>query len=80
MVAAWLQVDLALAEVERVQQEGPSAEDCATLLELERRAYELSLQVGPHQALSNSWGMAAPQLARTGVLDPRVSLSDKLFA
>jgi hypothetical protein len=55
VVAAWLQVDLALAEVERVQQEGPSAEDCATLLELERRAYELSLQVGTHQALSNGW-------------------------
>lgn len=42
-----VQVDLALAEVARLQEEGPSAEDCATLLELERRAHELSLQVSP---------------------------------
>lgn len=39
--AAWRLVDLALDELELLQRDGPSAEDCATAAELERRAHEL---------------------------------------
>lgn len=40
--AAWRLVELALDELASLQADGPSAEDCATAVELERRAFELS--------------------------------------
>ena len=40
--AAWRLVELALDELAVLQADGPSAEDCTTAVELERRAYELS--------------------------------------
>lgn len=41
----FLQVDLALDEISRLQKEGPSDEDVSTILELEQRAHETGLQV-----------------------------------
>jgi hypothetical protein len=41
-------VELALDELAMLQADGPSAEDCTTALELERRAYELSLAENTH--------------------------------
>ncbi|KAL2635876.1 hypothetical protein R1flu_007355 [Riccia fluitans] len=38
--SAWKLVDLALEEVTRLQEEGPTEEDVATVLELEQRTYE----------------------------------------
>ncbi|KAG6556881.1 hypothetical protein Mapa_001461 [Marchantia paleacea] len=38
--SAWKLVDLALDEVSRLQEEGPTQEDVATVLELEQRTYE----------------------------------------
>jgi hypothetical protein len=40
-----VKVDLALEEVTRLQDEGPSEEDVATVLELELRTYENGQQV-----------------------------------
>ena len=40
--AAWRLVELALDELAVLQADGPSAEDCTTAVELERRAFELS--------------------------------------
>lgn len=39
------QVDLALDEVVRLQEEGPSDQDVSTVLEIEQRAHENGLQV-----------------------------------
>lgn len=40
-----LQVDLALDEILRLQEEGPSDDDVSTILEIEQRAHENGLQV-----------------------------------
>lgn len=40
-----LQVDLALEEIVRLQEEGPSQEDISAILEIEQRAHENGLQV-----------------------------------
>lgn len=40
-----LQVDLALDEMLRLQEEGPSEQDVSTALEIEQRAHENGLQV-----------------------------------
>ena len=40
-----LQVDLALDEMLRLQEEGPSDQDISTILEIEQRAHENGLQV-----------------------------------
>ena len=47
--AAWRLVELALDELAVLQAHGPSAEDCTTAVELERRAFELS------QAENSCW-------------------------
>lgn len=39
------QVDLALEEIVRLQEEGPSQEDISAILEIEQRAHENGLQV-----------------------------------
>lgn len=39
------QVDLALDEILRLQEEGPSDQDVSTILEIEQRAHENGLQV-----------------------------------
>lgn len=41
---AWKSVDIALDEVKRLQEEGPTAEDVSTILELEQRTYEIGQQ------------------------------------
>lgn len=38
-------MDLALEEVKRLQEEGPTSEDVSTVLELEQRTYENGQQV-----------------------------------
>lgn len=40
-----VQVDLALEEIVRLQEEGPSQEDISAILEIEQRAHENGLQV-----------------------------------
>lgn len=40
-----LQVELALDEMLRLQEEGPSEQDVSTVLEIEQRAHENGLQV-----------------------------------
>eukprot|EP00850_Spirogloea_muscicola_P005254 SM000023S07710 [mRNA] locus=s23:983129:990756:- [translate_table: standard] len=42
--SAWKLVDLALEEIERLQEAGPTQEDVKTVLELEQRAYEVGQQ------------------------------------
>lgn len=44
-MSSFVKVDLALEEVTRLQVEGPSEEDVATVLELEQRTYENGQQV-----------------------------------
>jgi len=41
-----LQVDIALDEMLRLQDEGPTEQDVSTVLEIEQRAHENGLQVG----------------------------------
>lgn len=40
-----MQVSLALDEIQRLQEEGPSDDDVAAILEIEQRAHENGLQV-----------------------------------
>lgn len=40
-----LQVDIALDEMLRLQEEGPTEQDVSTVLEIEQRAHENGLQV-----------------------------------
>lgn len=42
--STWKLVDLVMEEVQRLQDEGPAEDDCATVVELEKRAYETGLQ------------------------------------
>ncbi|GJP47352.1 hypothetical protein CLOM_g6553 [Closterium sp. NIES-68] len=42
--SAWSLVDLSVAEMDRLQREGPSEEDVSTARELEQRAHEMGLQ------------------------------------
>ncbi|KAF8400960.1 hypothetical protein HHK36_014263 [Tetracentron sinense] len=41
---SWTLVDLALNEISRLQEEGPSDQDVSTILEIEQRAHEMGLQ------------------------------------